>query len=67
MSRKIMINKTNIYEIDGDIHIAFNANKLGISKEELICHIKFTEEQKLALEELILNFAARTLVRSEGK
>jgi hypothetical protein len=64
MSRKIMINKTHIYEINGDIHIIYNANKLRISKEELICYIKFTEKQKLEFEELILNFMARTVMTS---
>jgi len=67
MSTKIMINKTHIYEIDGDIYIVYNANKLRISKEESICYIKFTEKQKLALEKLILNFVARTLMTSEGE
>ena len=67
MSTKIMINETHIYENDGDIHIVYNANKLGISKEELICYIKFTEKQKLELEKLILNFVARTVMIGEGE
>jgi hypothetical protein len=67
MSTKIMINKTHIYEIDGDIHIVFNANKLQISKEELIYHIKFTEKQKLKFEKLILNFVARIFMTGEGE
>ena len=50
MSTKIMINKTHIYEIDGDIYIVYNANKLRISKEESICYIKFTEKQKLKFD-----------------
>ena len=62
-----MINETHIYEIDGDIHIMYNANKLRISKEELICYIKFTEKQKLELEKLILNFVARIIMTGEGE
>ena len=62
---KIIINETSIYESNGDIHIIYNANKFQITDKESLCYHKFTDQQKLKLEKLILNFVAKIIMTGE--
>jgi len=62
---KITINDTRIYESGGDIHIIYNANEFQITDKKSLCYHKFTDQQKLKLEKLILNFVAKIIMTGE--